>query len=562
MIRNRYLALCAVLTLALLVVFPVQAAKTYQADSFDMSMDIQQDGSLIVTETVVFRFDGGPFTYVFRHIERDETDGIEVLETSMDGISFPIGTEAGQVEITDGDPIEITWHFDPATDSTHEYVVRYRVMGAVRTGTADEIVWPFIPASHDYVIEHASVTLTFPAGAQPIDEPTLDVDFEASAIENGFHLTTGEIEVDQEVTLTALFESGSVAMSTPGWQLSRDESNNLFRMAVPFGLGAAILIGVFFLMEVVNLARSFKRKDTSSIDGTQTYPVLPAVIAPALAARLIGSSTTFLGTLFDLARRGVIRIEEGAKKWGVRQFEMVRLASDTLKPHEKVFIDASFLNSKERADLTSVASLAYNTKFSRALDDELTEAGWRDSERVTKRTRFLVITGSGSAASLPAFVLGILFAFLATPERTWMAIAAAIFIGAGISLFSVGLTGLAIAGLTSTLSDEGLRQASAWNRFCSYLKRVSTGKEPEVSPELFERYLPYAAGMGIATEWTKHFEKMSNLPIPEWLQSLQPGMDDGSFVAILAAVTAIDSSVSSSSGADGGSSGGGASGAG
>jgi hypothetical protein len=67
----------------------------------------------------------------------------------------------------------------------------------------------------------------------------------------------------------------------------------------------------------------------------------------------------------------------------------------------------------------------------------------------------------------------------------------------------------------------------------------------------------------MATEWAKFFQKQANVLIPEWFMSLQSGMEDGSFIAIMAAISAADSSASVASGGDGGgASGGGASGAG
>jgi hypothetical protein len=68
--------------------------------------------------------------------------------------------------------------------------------------------------------------------------------------------------------------------------------------------------------------------------------------------------------------------------------------------------------------------------------------------------------------------------------------------------------------------------------------------------------LPYVAAFGLATEWAKYFQKQTGVPVPGWFQGLQSSMDDGSFVAIFAAITSADSSASAaSSGGDGGASG-------
>ena len=65
-----------------------------------------------------------------------------------------------------------------------------------------------------------------------------------------------------------------------------------------------------------------------------------------------------------------------------------------------------------------------------------------------------------------------------------------------------------------------------------------------MQPDLLERDLPDWAGFGIATEWTKYFRKIGNVPVPEWFQGLHSSVEDGNFAAILAA----DSSASAAAG--------------
>jgi hypothetical protein len=79
-----------------------------------------------VTETIDFRFVGGPFTYVYRNLPTDHTDGITDIAASMDGASLPQGKNAGEVEVSSGNPIQVTWHFTPTSDATRRFVLTYR----------------------------------------------------------------------------------------------------------------------------------------------------------------------------------------------------------------------------------------------------------------------------------------------------------------------------------------------------------------------------------------------------------------------------------------------------
>ena len=85
MSRTILLSVLIVLALMLVTANPILAAKDYRAERFDVQFDLQPDGSALVTETVVFRFEGGPFTFAFREIEPTETDGVTFISASMDG---------------------------------------------------------------------------------------------------------------------------------------------------------------------------------------------------------------------------------------------------------------------------------------------------------------------------------------------------------------------------------------------------------------------------------------------------------------------------------------------
>ncbi|MFZ2618335.1 MAG: DUF2207 domain-containing protein, partial [Anaerolineae bacterium] len=62
----------------------VGAAKSYRAERFDVDIVVQDDGALLVTETVVFRFSGDPFTYVYRDLPTSYTDSITIVSAGMD----------------------------------------------------------------------------------------------------------------------------------------------------------------------------------------------------------------------------------------------------------------------------------------------------------------------------------------------------------------------------------------------------------------------------------------------------------------------------------------------
>jgi len=545
---------------------PALADESYSAENYNVTIVMLADGTLNVTETIFFRFGDESFTYVFRELELANLDKIDQVQASMDGQALPLGTQAGEVEIEYGKPIKVTWHFAPTSNSTHEFTLLYRVQGAIRKeATADVLIWRAIPEAHEYTIEHSLIRVEYPEAITPQNTPVLSgVSTESEAGHRAVVFTTQPIDADTAVDIEAHFPPGSLASQPPAWQTQQEKTDRQVFRALPFGLGAAGLTGLMGLISILLLAGGFRRQP-GAVMMRQPGSTPPRSIPPALAAHLANKGTTYLGTLFDLARRGVVRIEEGPKKWGSRTFQIVHLqANEPLAPHEQVFVESIFRKAKEdRVDLSEISSLAYNSKFSEAINQELTAAGWRDPERITRRNRFLGLNSVVVVLGLLALGAGLLVGGISIANESELVIFAGVLTGTGAAASGIGVFGLLAAAFISTLSDEGVREAAARNGFAEVLHNLARGRG-ETTPELFERYLPFAAGFGIATEWAKHFQKMANLPLPAWFQGLQAGQDDGSFVVLLAAITSADSSVASATGSDAGSSasGGGASGAG
>jgi hypothetical protein len=412
--RKFALTLIAVFLLASFAASPALAAKNYFAERYDVTIVVQPGGSLVITETIVFHFEGGPFTYVFRDLAYANLDEIDRLQASMDGQVLPQGNQPGQVEIEAGRPLKVTWHFPPASDSTHEFTLVYRVQGAFRQSAgADTLIWRAIPEDHAYTIDRATIRVEYPTGFMPLSDPVLDgvtAGFEVSA--KGVVFTTQAIKVDQPVDVTIQFPPGSLISQPPAWQARQQERELQVKEGMPYGFGAAALTAVLGLAGVLLLGLGFRRDVVAETYAPGHFSSPPKEIPPALPARLVGSGTFFLGTLFDLARRGVLSIEEGAKKWGSRSFEIVRLpTTENFTPHEHVFLQALFQKARpERVALAKIASLASHGRFTQAIDQELIAAGWRDVRRSAQRTRFLVSSVLGMVLGLAVFLAGLLFA--------------------------------------------------------------------------------------------------------------------------------------------------------
>jgi uncharacterized membrane protein YgcG len=199
----------------------VQAGKDYVAERFDVDIILNTDGSMQVTETIAFRFMGGPFSYVYRDLEKTRTDGITFTSAELDGRPLTVNGENAieWVEVKEGDPLSVKWHFAPTTDQIRIYTLTYQVSGIVRKGDMDSIVWMAIPPEHEYRSQTSRITVAYPDGAIPAGQPLLEgsASYMVENDGNPFVLTSGPVEVDTPLVMTLNFNAGTLSKSVPAW---------------------------------------------------------------------------------------------------------------------------------------------------------------------------------------------------------------------------------------------------------------------------------------------------------------------------------------------------------
>jgi uncharacterized membrane protein YgcG len=563
MTKKLALSVLIVLLTTLIIVSPAAAAKSYYAERFDVQVDLQENGSAIVTETVEFRFVGGDFTFAFREISTAETDGVTFLDASMDGVPMSQGTQAGQVEVTAGNPLKVTWHFSPTSDAAHVFTVRYQADGLIRKGDADTLIWRAIPEVHDYSITNSTITLTYPSKATLLEAPTLSRSFESSSIENRIILTSSGFGNDEDLILTARFAPDSITQIAPQWQAQKELSDAATSRALPVGFMAGIATLVLGGFGLFNYIRNNGRELNLSSAVITANP--PADISPALIGKLTGQQHNFMGTVFDLAKRDILEVREEKGFLGMKNHVLARKENVSfLKPHEQGLLDALFKPNEMQINMNEIATrLGTNNKlFDEPLEQELIQRGWFDLERKQKQASLLITGFLIMIIALALFVVSmILGGITLTGNTEWiMFIAAVAGISAGVFVLSIPL--LIYAGTFSLLTPAGEEQSMRWKGFSEYLKQVSKGREPAISADVFERYLAYAAVFGLGAHWAKYFQQLGGVPLPIWFHATAGS--DGDFGAMVAVMSASDSAGASAGGdgGGGGASGGGSSGAG
>ncbi|HSN78491.1 MAG TPA: DUF2207 domain-containing protein [Anaerolineae bacterium] len=556
---------------ALLVACGGSDSKSYSADRFDVDLAVQPDGSLIVTETVDFRFEGGPFTYVFRDLAYNEIDGIDRLQASMDGAVLPQGTGPGQVQIEAGDPLKVTWHLPPTYDTAHSFGLVYRVQGALRQlDDADALIWRAVPEEHDYEIASSTVKLSYPPSAQLLSQPVVQgANATVEMGEGQAVLQVQNVGADEDVIVEARFAPGSLTSAPPAWQVAQAERVSQVRPAQVLGLGVGLLTVIVGGGLVIGYARRFRRPQAAQPAAPFKATEPPSPASPAVAAKLVPNGNPGLAAIFDLAQRGALSIEETAGRWG-RSFTLHRqLAPGSLKPHEQGLIEALFTTKRGFEDelpLSQVATrLASHAKlFNEPLDEEMALAGLLDMQRQAQHKRLIAGAVMGTLLGAVGFGAGLILGAVAAENAQWAVLpVAAVLAGLGSGLFIVGLLGLIVTTTFSIWTEQGERAAADWKGFAAYLKDVSKGKDDLLDVTRFDRYLPYAAGFGLGEAWTKRYQQQSGFSVPPWFQALHADDSSAAFIAVMiASQSAFSSDGGASGGGGGGASGGGASGAG
>jgi hypothetical protein len=164
MLRTFFLALFAAL-------FAMSASAEERIDRFDVTIEVQKDGDIIVTERIAVTAEGnvirrGIFRDLFRYYESDGARlayGYDVIGVTRDGRSEPYETEtdgnAFRIRIGDADVF-----IEPGP---HAYEIRYRVRNQVRYFDGhDEVYWNVTGNYWAFPILAARASIVLPPGAR------------------------------------------------------------------------------------------------------------------------------------------------------------------------------------------------------------------------------------------------------------------------------------------------------------------------------------------------------------------------------------------------------------
>jgi hypothetical protein len=512
-------------------------------DRLEQDIRILPDGAFEVTETIAVRFEGS-----WNGFERDLHDRHETAEGRRTRLRYSIDavtdSEGRALEVERsrfGDGIRLRIWVPDAEDAVRDVILRYRVEGGLRFWTSellaagsagpdapaepfDELYWNATGHGWEMSIREAVVRVELPEGATglqawgytgPAGSTGQDVDITGS--DRTIEIRTANpLPPYHGLTVSVAWDPGVI--ERPGAM-----SNALGRFIAfwPAGLPFAMLLGMF------RLWKRFGRDPERRHIAVQYDP--PEELSPAEAGTLIDHRAEMhdiTSTLVDLAVRGYLRIEEVEKTGLLARFSRKndytfhrtkpRERWSELRPHEQRYLEGLF------AGTTSVQLSDLENKFYRHIGPitdriytRLISLGLYDR----RPDRAQALWGGLGAGLL---VLAIILAIGTANARMPWIFPHPLAVGLGIGLSAIII--LSFAPFMGVRTVEGVRTLEHLLGFKEFLERVEEDRFARMitSPELFERYLPFALAFQVEERWSKAFDSLYREP-PDWYRGSTAG---------------------------------------
>ena len=538
---------------------------------FDGAYEVGAGGMLDVTEKITVEFRGE-----WNGLRRD----ILLRHNTAQGRAVRLDLDVGEITDTGGRPLRVEEDTENGSrvlriyvpdnrDATRQVVIRYRVSNAIRfflegssVGALDELYWNVTGSNWEWPLARVRARVVLPPGVKPTRvavytgaEGSTAADADVDTADNVVTFTTRrELQAYEGMTVGVGWPPGHIAGRPSAADLRTREIVRWWPSFLPFL--------VFFLS-----FRAWSQRGRDPKEGAIAVQYEPVDgMSPGEMGTLLdhrAEMRDITATLVDLAVRGYIRIEEKSERKLLGLIKDTEFAFHLRKPksewsalalHEARYLDALF-ESAESVQLTDLENKFYKDLpgIRDAIYDRLVERGYYRRRPDSVKNRWM-----GMAMML--LIAGIGGAMLAG-NRGWEWTSPLVLGAAGvISAVLVFMFGLLMPARTVS----GARAREAALGFREFLSRVETDRYKRMitSPEMFERFLPYAMAFHVEDKWARAFENIYREP-PSWYTGTGTGHFHAStFSARMSELSSAASSTMSSSPSSSGSGGGGSSGGG
>ena len=567
--RRRATAGLLGLSLAVLLASPADAQRTLEIRSFDAAIDVSADGSILVEETIVARFTGS-WNGIFRTIP--------VQYRTPQGLNYTLRLDNVSAVDTEGRPLRIESsrerHYRKlkiwvpgAVDATRTVRLRYRVANGLRFFEEhDELYWNVTGDEWDVPIESASAHVRLPEGVTGVRATAFRGAY-GSTEQAAVSIEADSVRVEavrglgfrEGLTIAVGWDPGIVHRPT-----AVERTTSVVYSNLPLAVPPLVFLGMLWLW------RARGRDPALAPILTRYEP--PEQMSPAELGTLVDGKPDMrdiTSTIVDLAVRGHLHIAEADNEGflGLLSSKDYTFTlkepppGELLKPLESDLIRAMF-GSKSSVRLSGLKNKFYKhlPQLRNDLYGMLEHRGFY-VKRPDRVRLFYIVAGIvlGVALEMVSGSLMSLWGMQPLPG-----IVAGILSGVIVVLFGWFMPARTI---------RGTRELEKVLGFQEFLSRVESDRLDRLvkTPEMFEKFLPYAMALGVEDNWAKAFEGIYSEP-PQWysgpggVHTFRPSAFTSNLGAMSTQAASVMASAPRSSGGSGfgggGSSGGGGGGGG
>lgn len=475
-------------------------------ERYDTIIEIQDDSSLIITEKIFYNFDKNerhgiyrfiPIKYYDRHRLTYSYKIKLISVTDENGNPLPYKTKyqyEGNFFIRIGDPkILVT--------GKKEYQIKYKLERGLRFfPNYDELYWNVIGTEWDVPINSGTARIILPKEI-PKEQLMLQcfTGYFGQKEENCSIQVVDSKTIDFTLLNSLLSRQGmTIDLAWPKGMVQKQKFYKELFWYVRDNWGALLALFSFSIALRLWLKKGKDPKRKGPIIAQYEPPknFSPLEVGLIFAQKIRKRDIT--ATIVDLAVRGFLKIKKSKKT-----FLLIKQKDSSLglKNFEASLLNLLFPETQKRVFLNN---LKYNDQFWEGLN-ELKEKIYNE---MTDKSYFVEDPQKVRIINQALGWFSVIFAFFYF-----------IFVDQGhilinsLSLFFSGIAWLVFAIFMPKRTEKGLQIFEYILGFKEFLtvtekERLKLLQAPEMNPELFEKFLPYAIVLKVEKKWAKKFQKI------------------------------------------------------
>ncbi len=572
LLKHNHLAYAAILFLAVFSLFAsVAVARELRIEKFDSEIVVSPKGTIDVTETIQVQFIGS-----WKGLYRE----IPVEYVTPQGLNYTLFLNVKRVTDENGNSLKFESSrerhyrklkvYVPGAQDTHKtIVIEYSISDALRFfEDHDELYWNVTGDEWDMPIQSAHARALLPEGTTGIRANVFTGAYHSRAQEADSEIVGNGVEVrtrhplgyHEGLTIAVAFDKGFVHEPT-----AFDKASLFLRSNWPLGLPFIVFVIMFYLW--------WTRGRDPRLRPIAAQYEPPDQLTPGEAGTLVDNSADMrdiTSTIVDLAVRGYLVIEEHQKDRMLglihdKDYNFIlkkdRAEWAKLKPHEQVLLNGIFSPGTvgESVSMSSLENRFYTNLpgIKDSIFASLVTHGYYRRRPDSVRAAYIGI----------GVVFGALAIWAGSAVASSLGMAPLTFIIAGV-LSAIVIC--AFGWFMPAHTEQGTRALEGVLGFEDFLNHVESDRFNRMikTPQMFEKFLPYAMALGVEKNWSKAFQGIMTQP-PDWYRgsygpSFYPMMFTSDLNSMSSRASSVMTSAPRSSGGSGfgGGDGGGSSGGG